>query len=39
MIMWKDRELPIHMQSNCPMYRELSGETFPEGPIDVHNPF
>ncbi len=39
MIMWKDRELPIHMQSNCPMYRELSDETFPEGPIDVHNPF
>lgn len=39
MVMWKDRELPIHMQSNCPMYRELSGETFPEGPIDVHNPF
>ncbi len=39
MVMWKDRELPIHMQSNCPMYRELSDETFPEGPIDVHNPF
>ncbi len=39
MVMWKDRELPIHMQSNCPMYRELSGETFPEGPLDVHNPF
>ena len=39
MVMWKDRELPIHMQSNCPMYRELSGKTFPEGPIDVHNPF
>lgn len=39
MIMWKDRALPIHMQSNCPMYRELTDEKFPEGPIDVHNPF
>lgn len=39
MVMWKDRELPIHMQSNCPMYRELTAEPFPEGPIDVHNPF
>ena len=38
MIMWRDRELPIHMQSNCPMYRELGEERFPEGPIDVHNP-
>ncbi|MBQ9371394.1 MAG: GNAT family N-acetyltransferase [Thermoguttaceae bacterium] len=38
MIMWRDRELPIHMQSNCPMYRELTDEPFPEGPIDVHNP-
>ncbi|MBR4835071.1 MAG: GNAT family N-acetyltransferase [Thermoguttaceae bacterium] len=39
MVMWKDRALPIHMQSNCPMYRELGDEKFPEGPIDAHNPF
>ncbi|MCF0233345.1 MAG: GNAT family N-acetyltransferase [Thermoguttaceae bacterium] len=39
MIMWRDRELPIHMQSNCPMCRELSDEPFPEGELDVHNPF
>ncbi len=39
MVMWRDREYPIHMQSNCPMYRELTDEPFPEGPIDVHNPF
>ena len=38
MIMWRDRELAVHMQSNCPMYRELADEPFPEGPIDVHNP-
>jgi len=39
MIMWRDRELPIHMRSNCPMYRVLGNEEFPEGPLDVHNPF
>ena len=39
MMMWRDRALPIHMQSNCPMYRELGEEPFPEGPVDVHNPF
>lgn len=38
MIMWRDRDLPIHMQSNCPMYRELTAQPFPEGAIDVHNP-
>lgn len=38
MIMWRDRELPIHMQSNCPMYRVLGDQPFPEGPLDVHNP-
>lgn len=39
MIMWKDRSLPIQMRSNCPMYQEISTLAFPEGPIDVHNPF
>ncbi|MBQ9875031.1 MAG: GNAT family N-acetyltransferase [Thermoguttaceae bacterium] len=39
MIMWRDRELPIHMQSDYPMYRELGSTPFPEGAIDVHNPF
>lgn len=39
MIMWRNRELPIRMQSNCPMYRTLGDMPFPEGPIDVHNPF
>ncbi len=39
MIMWRERELPIHMQSNCPMYRELTDKPFPEGSVDVHNPF
>jgi len=39
MIMWRDRELPVHMRSNCPMYRQLAGQKWPEGPIDVHNPF
>ena len=39
MIMWKDRALPIPMRSNCPMYQTLSDIPFPEGPIDVHNPF
>ena len=39
MIMWRDKELPIHMQSNCPMYRALGVDPFPEGPIVVHNTF
>lgn len=39
MIMWRDRELPIHMQSDYPMYYELTQEPFPGGSIDVHNPF
>ncbi len=39
MIMWRDRELPIHMQSDYPMYRELTRQKLPEGPLDVHNPF
>ena len=39
MIMWKDRALPIPMRSNCPMYQTLGETPFPEGPIDVHNPF
>ena len=39
MIMWKDRDLPIHMQSDYPMYRELTSRPLPEGPLDVHNPF
>ncbi|MDO5565073.1 MAG: GNAT family N-acetyltransferase [Planctomycetia bacterium] len=39
MIMWRDRELPIAMRSNCPMYQVLGEMSFPEGPIDVHNPF
>ncbi|MBQ4203246.1 MAG: GNAT family N-acetyltransferase, partial [Thermoguttaceae bacterium] len=38
MVMWRDREYPIHMQSNCPMYRTLGKEPFPQGPLDVHNP-
>ena len=38
MVMWRDREYPIHMQSNCPMYRTLGKEPFPHGPLDVHNP-
>jgi len=29
---------PITMKSNCPMYKELTGAPFPEGPVDVHNP-
>lgn len=39
MIMWRDRELPIHMQSDYPMYRELTKTPLPEGQLDVHNPF
>ena len=27
------------MRSNCPMYQTLSTVPFPEGPIDIHNPF
>ncbi|MBR4751239.1 MAG: GNAT family N-acetyltransferase [Thermoguttaceae bacterium] len=39
MIMWRDRELPVHMQSDYPMYRELTSQPIPEGQLDVHNPF
>ena len=37
-VMWNSRDLPISMQSNCPMYYELSDVLFPEGPLDVHSP-
>lgn len=37
MVMWNNRDLPIAMRSNCPMYYELTDEPFPEGPIDVHS--
>ena len=37
-VMWNSRDLPISMQSNCPMYYELDTVTFPEGPLDVHSP-
>lgn len=36
-VMWNEHDLPISMQSNCPMYYELSGKPFPEGPLDVHS--
>lgn len=39
MVMWRDRELPIPMRSNCPMFQELTDLKFPEGPTDVYNPF
>ncbi len=35
-VMRNEQDLPISMRSNCPMYRELAGEPFPEGPIDVY---
>ncbi len=38
MVMWKEHSLSIAMHSNCPMYQELGTISFPEGPIDVHNP-
>ncbi|MDR0869852.1 MAG: GNAT family N-acetyltransferase [Planctomycetaceae bacterium] len=38
-VMWNQRDLPIAMRSNCPMYYELSGVPFPDdGPLDVHSP-
>lgn len=38
MVMWNNRDLPIAMRSNCPMYMELSSTPFPEGPLDIHSP-
>ncbi len=38
MVMWNNRDLPIAMRSNCPMYYELTDVPFPEGPLDVHSP-
>ena len=37
-VMWNNRDLPIFMRSNCPMYYELGNVPFPEGPLDVHSP-
>ncbi|MDR0336697.1 MAG: GNAT family N-acetyltransferase [Planctomycetaceae bacterium] len=37
-VMWNQRDLPISMRSNCPMYYELSNIPLPEGPLDVHSP-
>jgi len=37
-IMWNEQDSPIPMRSNCPMIKELTGQSFPEGPVDVHNP-
>ncbi|MDR1963328.1 MAG: GNAT family N-acetyltransferase [Planctomycetaceae bacterium] len=37
-VMWNQRDLPISMRSNCPMYYELSDVLLPEGPLDVHSP-
>lgn len=37
-VMWNQRDLPISMRSNCPMYYELADATLPEGPLDVHSP-
>jgi predicted N-acetyltransferase YhbS len=37
-VMWNQRDLPIAMRSNCPMYYELSDVKLPEGPLDVHSP-
>jgi len=36
-VMWNSRDMPISMQSNCPMYYELGDVPFPEGPLDVHS--
>ena len=36
-VMRNEQDLPVSMRSNCPMYCELGDETFPEGPMDVHN--
>jgi predicted N-acetyltransferase YhbS len=38
MVMWNQRDLPISMRSNCPMYYELTDIPLPEGPLDVHSP-
>ena len=38
MVMWNNRDLPIAMRSNCPMYMELTDTPFPEGPLDIHSP-
>ena len=38
MVMWRDRDLPVAMRSNCPMYWVLPRLSWPEGPVDVHNP-
>jgi len=37
-IMRNDEDTPIRMRSNCPMYKELTIQTFPEGPVDIHTP-
>ncbi|MDR2643805.1 MAG: GNAT family N-acetyltransferase [Planctomycetaceae bacterium] len=37
-VMWNQKDLPIAMRSNCPMYYELSDVKLPEGPLDVHSP-
>ena len=37
-IMWNEEDRPILMRSNCPMYKELTDQPFPEGPVDVHKP-
>ncbi|MDR3198769.1 MAG: GNAT family N-acetyltransferase [Planctomycetaceae bacterium] len=37
-VMWNQRDLPVSMRSNCPMYYELSDVPLPEGPLDVHSP-
>lgn len=37
-VMWNQRDLPISMRSNCPMYYELGDVPLPEGPLDVHSP-
>ena len=36
-VMRNEKDLPISMRSNYPMYYELADEPFPEGPLDVHN--
>lgn len=37
-VMWNQRDLPIAMRSNCPMYYELADTPLPDGPLDVHSP-
>ena len=36
-VMRNEEDQPISMRSDCPMYYELTGEPFPEGPLDIHN--